>query len=208
MIRALLWDADGVLQHTPHQWQEKLDALGGPGFADAVFEAELSAMCGEEPLRATLERLLGEWSHTGLGVADLLGLWEQAELDTEALAVVRQVRETGVVSALATNQQDHRRAWMRDHLGIDAHFDHVFYSCELGVAKPDPAYFTRLVEELGLQPDEVGFVDDNPANVESATSVGLVAVRHDPATGASALRAEVDALLAGAISRGSREAPR
>ena len=34
---------------------------------------------------------------------------------------------------------------MRESLGYDEVFDDLFYSCELGVAKPDPAYFTEAV---------------------------------------------------------------
>ena len=197
MIRALLWDADGVLQHTPTPWREALDGMGGEGFADAVFAAELPAMRGEEPLTVALERLVGTWPRPGLVPADLLGLWERAVVDAEALAVVALVRQGGVVSCLATNQQDHRRAWMRDHLGVDDHFDRVFYSCELGLAKPDPAFFARLVDDLGLPAHEVGFVDDNAANVAAATSVGLAAVRHDPVSGAATLAREVEQLLRG-----------
>jgi len=196
VVRALLWDADGVLQHTPVGWVEALDAAGGPGFAEAVFEAEVAAMCGTEPLRITLQRVVDGWPEPRTDVATLLTLWERAVVDVEAMALVEQVQRAGVTCALATNQQDHRRTWMRDHLGHDEKFDRVYYSCELGVAKPDPEFFERIVADLCLDPAEVGFVDDNRANVDAATRVGLQAVWHDPAGGAAALRARVEELLA------------
>lgn len=205
MLRALLWDADGVLQHTPVGWVEALDEAGGPGFAEAVFEAELAAMCGTEPLRATLQRVLDAWPDPCTDVARLLTLWERAVVDADAMALVEQVRRAGVTCALATNQQDHRRAWMRDHLGHDERFDRVYYSCELGVAKPDAAFFERIVDDLRLDPGDVGFVDDSRANVETATRVGLQAVWHDPAGGVGALRAEVAALVGGRLLAPSRE---
>lgn len=195
MLRALLWDADGVLQHTPVGWVEALDTAGGPGFAEAVFEAELAAMCGTEPLRVTLQRVLDGWPEPRTDVAALLTLWERAVVDADAMALVEQVRRTGLTCALATNQQDHRRAWMRDHLGHDRRFDRVYYSCELGVAKPDPEFFERVVDDLRLDAGEVGFVDDSRANVDAAARVGLAAVWHDPGSGVEALRSEVGRLL-------------
>lgn len=198
VIRALLWDADGVLQHSPGTWREALDEAGGPGFAEAVFEAELPALRGEEPLTTALDRVLAQWPQASADVAMLLGLWERAVVDADSMTVVDEVRSRGVLCALATNQQDHRRAWMRDVLGQDERFDRVFYSCELNLMKPDPAYFECVVDELGLAPGQVGFVDDSQANVDAARGVGLVALRHDPGSGAEALRREVESLLAGA----------
>ncbi len=194
-VRAVLWDADGVLQHGPADWRERIDALHGPGFTDAVLAAEAPALRGEVPLRDALRQVLRDWPGAAVGVGDLLLLWQQAAVDPDALLLVDEVRASGVACALATNQHDVRRAWMRDTLRLDAHFDAVYYSCELGTVKPEPAFFERVLDDLGLGPAEVVFVDDSPANVEGARAAGLRAVRHDPASGAHALREEVHALV-------------
>ena len=196
----MLWDADGVLQHSPMRWVEALDAACGAGFAEAVFEAELGAMRGSEPLRQTLERVLDNWTDARTDVPALLELWERAVVDRAAMEVVAGVRAAGVHCALATNQQDHRRAWMRDHLRHDACFDRVYYSCEIGAAKPEPEFFHHILDDLGLPAAAVGFVDDSAANVQAALDVGLRAVRHDPASGAGVLRAEVAELVGGGLS--------
>jgi putative hydrolase of the HAD superfamily len=62
---------------------------------------------------------------------------------------------------------------MSETLGYQRLFDHEFYSCELGVHKPDPNYFTTLLDSLRAKPDEILFVDDNEANVAAAVSVGI-----------------------------------
>lgn len=196
MIRAILWDADGVLQHSPGDWREELDAAGGPGFAQAVFLAELPPLRGEEQLRDALHRVLRTWPQTTTSIEDLIDLWERAVVDDDALDLVAQVRAQGVGCYLATNQQDHRRAWMRDELGIDEHFDEVFYSAELGAMKPDPAFFTAILDRIGLPPAQVGFVDDNVDNVATARALGIQAIQHDPQSGSLMLRAEIDELLA------------
>ena len=196
MVRVLLWDADGVLQHSPLGWVEALDAAGGAGFAEAVFEAELQALRGSEPLRVTLGRVLEAWPDARTDVPALLSLWERAVVDEAAMDLVEEVRRAGVRCALATNQQDHRRTWMRDHLGYDGRFDRVYYSCEMGVVKPEPEFFHHILDDLGLEAADVAFVDDSAPNVQAALEAGLRAVRHDPATGVRALRAEVRGLLA------------
>lgn len=195
-LLAMLWDADGVLQHGHTDWRRVLDEVGGPGFAQAVFDAELPALRGEEPFADCLARVVRERGPLPLSVRDLLAMWEETRVDPGAMALVGEVRAAGTPCHLATNQQDHRRTWMLEVLGYTRHFDRFFWSCEVGALKPEPAYFERVLAALGLPAERVGFVDDSPANVEVARSLGLRAVRHDPAGGAEALRAEVGALLA------------
>lgn len=193
-VSVLLWDADGVLQHPRHEWRPRLETWGGPGFAEALFAAELPALRGEEPFRKSLERLLRERPDVTAGVGDLLGLWEQVDGDPAAVALVGEVAASGVTCVLATNQQDHRKAFLRRTFGYDDVFERSFYSCDVGAMKPEPAYFERVLEGLGIplaDADTVGFVDDSRANVETARGLGIRAVHHDPATGVGGLRRDL-----------------
>ena len=191
-VGVLLWDADGVLQHPRHEWRPRLDGWGGPGFAEALFDAEVPALRGEEPFRASLTRLLDARPEVTATVEDLLGLWEQVDGDPEAVALVAEVAASGVTCVLATNQQDHRRDFLRRTFGYDDVFSRSFYSCDLGAMKPEAAYFERVLDGLGIalaDANTVGFVDDSLANVETARGLGIRAVHHDPATGVAGLRA-------------------
>ena len=194
-VRVLLWDADGVLQHNEEDWRSRLDAAGGEGFGDAVFDAEVPALTGETTLRAALHAVVDAWDSPTPSVEDLLALWEQTVVDHEAMAVVDEMRGRGILTCLATNQQDHRVAWMSERLGYLRHFDRTYWSSRMGVMKPDEAFFRLILEDLGVTGDEVGFVDDNRANVEAARTLGIRAVHHDPVSGAEVLRAEVEAIL-------------
>ena len=197
-VRVLLWDADGVLQHHEQDWRIRLDAIGGAGFADAVFAAEVPALSGETTLRAALQEALDAWGSRTPTVEEVLSLWEQTVVDHEAMAIVDEVRSRGVLTCLATNQQDHRVAWMTERLDYPAHFDRTYWSSRMGLVKPDEAFFHLILEDLGVDAGLVGFVDDSRANVEAALRVGIRAVRHDPASGAAVLRREVEDLLDGA----------
>jgi putative hydrolase of the HAD superfamily len=62
---------------------------------------------------------------------------------------------------------------MRANLPYEELFDAQFYSCEMGLAKPDPAYFQHVLDALGLRREEALFLDDTAANVESAAALGI-----------------------------------
>lgn len=199
-VLAVLWDADGVLQHMAGSWQDLLDAAGGDGFAEAVFAAELPALTGEVSMRACLEQVVRHW-HADTTANELLQMWESFEVDEEALAVVAATRAAGVRCYLATNQQDHRTDLMRRVHGYDVWFDGSFYSSEMGVAKPSPAYFEQALAAVAadvgdpdLDPGRVAFLDDSAPNVESARALGIRAVQHDPASGADGLRRDLASL--------------
>lgn len=200
-VEVLLWDCDGVLQHGRFDWRTRLDGAVRPGFARRVFEAELPALRGERPLRDVLEELLHvegrDGRHVPVSVEDLLAIWEQFDLDPEAVAVLTAVRELGVPCLLATNQQDHRVRHMREVRGYDDLVDGSYYSSELGAMKPDPAFFEHILQDLALPGERVGFVDDVPANVEAARGVGIRAVLHDPASGATGLVDDLTPLVPG-----------
>lgn len=68
-------------------------------------------------------------------------------------------------------------------------FDGMVISGEEKIAKPDPAIFTLALERFGLAADDAVFIDDVPANVAGAESVGIAShLFTDAATTAAWLR--------------------
>lgn len=53
------------------------------------------------------------------------------------------------------------------------YFDKVYYSCELGMRKPDTDIFTYVIDTNNLKPQETLFIDDMENNIFGAKSVGL-----------------------------------
>ncbi len=52
-------------------------------------------------------------------------------------------------------------------------FDGMVISAHVGLVKPDPAIFQRLLSTYSIRPEDAVFIDDNRVNVESAEAVGL-----------------------------------
>ncbi len=190
-VRAVLVDADGVLQVNPQGWLERLRALvpegSGEKFSDHLFEAEQAALTGHRSFRDVVAEVLGHWG-VPERADDLVDHYHHIEVVTDTAEVVRDLREAGVPVHLATNQHDVRTAYMREELGYGDLLDSTFTSCELGVTKDDPAFFVRIVEHLGLEPGEVLLVDDKERFVDTARRAGLRGVVWTVDDGAEALR--------------------
>ena len=193
MISTVLWDADGVLQRTPTGFEESMRPalLGRVDDVDAfmveAFAAERPALTGDVQWVDVLPGLLERW---GIPEAydELIDVWLTIEEVPGTREIVRSLRAQGIRCCLATNQDVRRGMFMQDELGYGDLLDAAFYSYELRVAKPDPAYFTTILGRLDESPQRVLFLDDSLRNVEAAREVGLAAERWAHSEGLDALR--------------------
>ena len=177
-IRAILFDADEVLQYPdPGRDADLASVLGFvpepvARFVAEVHAAEDATLTGSLDFREALTPVLARWGVANK--ADELRDWLNAiTVDEGMLQLVSRLRGRGYCCALATNQQPHRAAFMARQLGYQTLFERCFFSCEMGVAKPDPRYFQMILAELQHEPSEVLFVDDKPQNVHSARTLGI-----------------------------------
>ena len=192
-IRALLMDADGVVQYPRRGWLKDMLRLGGPRFIADVFRTEKETLTGQVDLYPLVTGLL-ERDGRDCTADDILEVWCRIEADEYMLRLVDRVRAAGIVTALATNQQSYRGSFMLANLGHEVHFDHQFHSFQMGLAKPDPAYFTHIVTILGVAPEEAVFVDDMEVNVRGAQRAGLRAVHFSATDTYGHLRCRLRAL--------------
>lgn len=66
-------------------------------------------------------------------------------------------------------------------LELEAHFDVMVFSNEVGACKPRPVIFDRLLEGLAVPPGETVFIGDNlHADVGGAQRAGMRGVHFDP----------------------------
>jgi len=52
-------------------------------------------------------------------------------------------------------------------------FDPVLLSCEVGYAKPDPEFYQMAIDRLGVQPEEIIFIDDQQYCIDPAQEMGM-----------------------------------
>ncbi|GAA0614054.1 HAD-IA family hydrolase [Kribbella sandramycini] len=194
-ITTVLFDADGVLQRGTRDWAARLHAMApadGEAFVNDLMRSERPAIVGKEDFPEALAAVLSRWNVTD-PLESALEPWHWFAADPEVTALIQGLRAAGIGCHLATNQHAYRRDIMAVERNYGALFDQSFYSCDLGLAKPDPAYFQAILAAVDEPASAILFIDDLPANVEGARSVGIHAEVFDlvattPATLAELLR--------------------
>jgi putative hydrolase of the HAD superfamily len=61
-------------------------------------------------------------------------------------------------------------------LGITELFEHIVNSYDLGEEKPNKEAYIKMLEVIGMRPEEVIFIDDKPSNVAGAEAVGIKSI--------------------------------
>lgn len=111
-------------------------------------------------------------------------LWNDLllKIPAERLELISKLREKYQVGVLSNTNLIHIHAVNRilkeDHSleNFDPIFDWVFLSHEMGLSKPSPEIYEKMLVDLGTSGDRVIFFDDLIANVEGAKAVGIQAV--------------------------------
>lgn len=118
---------------------------------------------------------------TAFSPAQVLNLIESdiqmwTSVNEDMLAWAEALREAGVRTAILSNMVWEILLHMRKRFGWLDRFDQHTWSCELGIAKPDPEIYLYTCEGLGVPPEETLFLDDKPENVAAAEKLGMKAI--------------------------------
>jgi len=80
---------------------------------------------------------------------------------------------------LLSNIGDIHTCYIKAKYPVFAAFSGAVYSYLAGCMKPDPAIFEMAIHDFGVNPAETVYIDDLPANVESAARAGFHAIAYD-----------------------------
>jgi len=90
--------------------------------------------------------------------------------------LVRDLRTAGIKTGIITNNIAEFGSYWRAIIPVEALFDDIVDSCEVGIRKPDPAIYRLACERLGVAPEATLFIDDHQGNVVGAQAVGMAAI--------------------------------
>lgn len=186
MIRNIIFDFGGVIMTIDQKEalrrftelglkdaERWLDPYTQSGIFGDVEEGKITA----EDFRAELSRIIGrdltfdECKYAWLGY--------RKDVPQRNLDVLRQLRNEDYRLVLLSNTNPFMMSWGLssefDGQGHSLHdyFDALYLSYKLGVMKPSPVFFQKVIDNEHLVPSESLFVDDGPRNVAAAEALGL-----------------------------------
>ncbi len=155
-------------------WGTWADVLGIPRL---TFAAGLgAALVRDQDYRFVFDVFgIADWRDRLPEVEARYGGFQPDDLYPDAIRCIEGLRAAGYGVAVAANQPASRSAELRA-LGVEP--DVMVMSDELGLAKPDPAFFDRVLELLGRPvASDVAYVGDRVDNdVVAVRAMGLRSV--------------------------------
>jgi putative hydrolase of the HAD superfamily len=94
-------------------------------------------------------------------------------LNPAMLAWIPRIKQAGFRLGILSNMGDGVLEYLRPRFPWLAQFDHLTWSCELGVVKPDPAIYLHTVKKLNVSPNRALFIDNLKKNIIGAEAIGL-----------------------------------
>jgi epoxide hydrolase-like predicted phosphatase len=200
-IRAVTFDWGGVLCRSAHhgrepEWERRLglargtldSVLWGPewkqlevgAIASEAFDAHVAHSLGL-PDREAVRQFYREYFGDDC-------------LERQVVAAVRALQSRYRLAMLTNAFPGHAES-AKERYGFDprTEFDVYVNSAEVGLAKPDPAIYQLVLDQLAVAPPEAVFLDDMVRNTDAAQALGMhTLVFTDAETGLADLAALLD----------------
>jgi glucose-1-phosphatase len=181
-IEALIFDIGNVL--VPFDWQPFKDQLLADSvnltaeaemeFRELMTRFDVGEMTGE--IFASLAtRLMGFQG----GEAKFIAIWNgifSANPPMERMILSLKERYP---LFLLSNTSDLHLTYLRRNFDVLQHFRDGVYSFRAKCAKPERRIFEMAIKQFGLQAENTAYIDDLPANIRSASEVGLQTIQYD-----------------------------
>ena len=181
MTKLVIFDLDGTLLDTVEDLGNATNhALRTLGFPEHPMEA-YKIFCGRgiwNLFRAALPPQENNEENVARMAALFLPYYDAHICDRTRpypgiMDMMDRLREAGIRFALASNKyQDGAEKLIRIFFG-EYGFIKVLGQRDGLPIKPDPAIYSRLVEQLGIDPARCVMIDDNPANLRGAEQAGI-----------------------------------
>ncbi|MFM1876714.1 MAG: hypothetical protein RL266_2451 [Bacteroidota bacterium] len=140
---------------------------------DTFERGQISSDSFRTGLRAAFDREVSD--------SELDQAWNAMLLDlpAERLHLLERIRSEKRICLLSNTNEIHVESFeaellashgLRDLTNV---FDKVYYSCRVGMRKPEGRIFRLVLEQQNYDPSKTLFIDDSPQHIEGAKKVGL-----------------------------------
>jgi putative hydrolase of the HAD superfamily len=186
VIRAVMFDFGGVISTSPFEAFARLETEHGlpTGFIRSVnaTNPDGNAWAQLERGEIGIDAFGPEWAAEaralghevdGRIVLERLG----GEIRPQMVAAIKSCRTTYKTACLTNNFSSVERVISEEVAAVYALFDAVLESRVLGVRKPDPRFYELACRSVGVEPEEVVFLDDLGVNLKPARALGMRTIK-------------------------------
>lgn len=185
-FKNILFDLGGIFLNIDYQKTERafidlgvknFHQLFSQQFSNILFE---SLETGKITPDAFYEAFRKE-TNMSLSNKDIQDAWNAMLLDfpQERLEWLRSIGKKYPVYLFSNTNFIHYQSFINDFINqfpgedFNQYFRKAYYSHELGLRKPYPESYLRIMELENLDPKETLFIDDTPKNIDGAKAAGL-----------------------------------
>ena len=193
MIKAVLFDLDGVIVSTDHchyrAWKRMADEEGI--YFDEKINDRLRGVSRMASLEIVLERASRSYTDdekVALAARkndyyrDLIRELTPSDILPGAMENLNELKENGILVAVGSSSKNTPLILRR--IGLDAFFDAVSDGNNISHSKPDPEVFLKAAEMLGTDPADCLVVEDADAGIEAGRRGGMKTLSVKGAVGA------------------------
>lgn len=198
-IKAVIWDMGGVLLREedagPRLKLAEKHGIDLERLYQLVFNSRSAKLAGVGAISEDehWNIVASEAGITKESLADFrTQFWSGDRVDAVLIGFIQSLRPA-YKTALLSNAWTGTRKTLDEYYNCLGIFDHVIISAEVKLAKPNPAIYWLMLNQLQVAPQEAIFVDDLIENIQAACDLGINGIQFQNT--AQAL-AEVRALLA------------
>lgn len=172
MIKALIFDFAGVITTKDAYWEWVRER--GPEEKRVVFQR-----LSEDVDRAhiTHEQFVADFARE-MGVSQKI-VWPEIKkrfvVNNELVSLISTLKKKYKIGLLSNFTYPWISALLKDH-DLSGCFDEILISSQEKMIKPDPRFFNKMFDLLGVEAQEAVFVDDKQSNVDGALKLSTHAL--------------------------------
>lgn len=182
MIKAVIFDLDGVIVHTDHfhylAWKDLADKLGV--YFDEIINNRLRGVSRMQSLDIILERSEKVYSDEEKVIfatekneryRDYLKTMTYDDVTKEVRTTLDRLKEKGIKIAIGSSSKNAR--FILDQVQLNV-FDAISDGNNISHSKPDPEVFLKASEFLGIEPKYCLVVEDAVSGIEAGKNAGML----------------------------------
>jgi FMN phosphatase YigB (HAD superfamily) len=179
VIKAIVFDLDGMLFLEPHFFTKELEIKYGILLKDSLFSKDKTydeCKKGNITLDEFLRPYYNKWkkySLFNLTLEDIKKEWfEFTKLQNEVFEIAKRLEKNGIINLILTNNVRERTDYLDEKYNLNETFK-IVGSPDLGEMKPNKKFNQVLKDKYGLETKDVLYYDDKEKTIRELKKQGF-----------------------------------